>query len=158
MLKAYIYRLPATDTFTHQLLQMQEEFERQGIVQDLSLGLFRSDYMVQARGTETSIRQVEFNTISCSFGALCEQTSGMHKYLSEYGFYDGLAKKNILDMPANPAIKNLAEGLAEAHRAYSALSAVSASEALEQAILFVVQSGERNAFDQRLLEYELLQT
>lgn len=50
-------------------------------VQNLSLGLFRSDYMVHhsdANVTPT-IKQVEFNTIASSFGGLSAQTSKLHK-------------------------------------------------------------------------------
>jgi glutathione synthase len=44
------------------------------------------------------------------------------------------------------ALHGVAESLAHAFRAYGSPNAV---------ILFVVQPGERNVFDQRLLEYEL---
>lgn len=49
--------------------------------QSLSLGLFRSDYMVH-QGTPDdapTIKQVEFNTIASSFGGLSGQTSRLHK-------------------------------------------------------------------------------
>lgn len=49
----------------------------------LSLGLFRSDYMVH-QDTSTStpslqVKQVEFNTIASSFGGLSTYTSALHK-------------------------------------------------------------------------------
>ena len=49
--------------------------------QNLSLGLFRSDYMVhQGKPDEApTIKQVEFNTIASSFGGLSSQTSRLHK-------------------------------------------------------------------------------
>ncbi len=51
--------------------------------QDLSLGLFRSDYMVHIDPLDTSaspqIKQVEFNTIASSFGGLSTQVSHLHK-------------------------------------------------------------------------------
>lgn len=51
--------------------------------QPVSLGLFRSDYMVH-QDTETSksslqVKQVEFNTIASSFGGLSTHTSALHK-------------------------------------------------------------------------------
>jgi hypothetical protein len=53
------------------------------LVQNLSLGLFRSDYMVHKDlKTESSvpiIKQVEFNTIASSFGGLSFQTSRLHQ-------------------------------------------------------------------------------
>lgn len=50
--------------------------------QNLSLGLFRSDYMVHQDTPESSpqIKQVEFNTIASSFGGLSAQTTLLHKY------------------------------------------------------------------------------
>jgi glutathione synthase len=52
-------------------------------------------------------------------------------------------------MPDNQTRKGLVSGLAVAHHAYIAKQNGNAS------VLFVVQAGERNLFDQRLLEYEL---
>jgi glutathione synthase len=51
------------------------------IFQNLSLGLFRSDYMVHQSTNDPSptIKQVEFNTIASSFGGLSSQTSRLHK-------------------------------------------------------------------------------
>lgn len=60
-------------------------------MQDLSLGLFRSDYMVH-KDTSTAdhtlqIKQVEFNTIASSFGGLSAPTSALHRSLpSEYSW------------------------------------------------------------------------
>jgi glutathione synthase len=54
----------------------------------------------------------------------------------------------IENFPSNDTTAGLAEGLAEAHKVYGVPGAC---------ILFVVQAGERNVFDQRWLEYELLE-
>lgn len=50
--------------------------------QPLQLGLFRSDYMVHlpSPGEPASLKQVEFNTISSSFGALSQRAAAMHRY------------------------------------------------------------------------------
>lgn len=50
----------------------------------MHLGIFRSDYLLHApeasnADTPLALKQVEFNTISSSFGALSERTSGLHK-------------------------------------------------------------------------------
>jgi len=50
--------------------------------------------------------------------------------------------------PTNTSLKELSAGLADAWKAYGKEDA---------AVLFVVQDGERNVFDQRWLEYELLE-
>lgn len=49
--------------------------------QPLQLGLFRSDYMVHLPDIKqpASLKQVEFNTISSSFGTLSERISAMHR-------------------------------------------------------------------------------
>lgn len=63
-------------------------------------------------------------------------------------------------MPENDALVELAAGLALAHNAYLKAEGIDgSSETSSRAakILFVVQDGERNAFDQRALEWELLQ-
>ncbi len=50
------------------------------IQQHLQLGLFRSDYLLHESGrNELSLRQVEFNTISASFGTLSEKVASMHR-------------------------------------------------------------------------------
>lgn len=54
-------------------------------LQNLSLGLFRSDYMINVDPKSPSgkpeIKQVEFNTIASSFGGLSTQVSALHKYI-----------------------------------------------------------------------------
>lgn len=47
--------------------------------QSLQLGIFRSDYLMHHVGDKLDIKQVEFNTISSSFGALSQRVSGLHK-------------------------------------------------------------------------------
>lgn len=55
---------------------------------------------------------------------------------------------NPANYPINSSLTELAGGLADGWRAYGKNDAV---------VLFVVQEGERNVFDQRLLQYELLE-
>lgn len=67
------------------------------------------------------------------------------------------------NFPRNGATSGLAQGLAEAHNAYGVqrypvpYSIHSHSPLFSAYILFVVQPNERNVFDQRWLEYELLE-
>lgn len=72
------------DEFTRNLWAIHTKVKAEGYTQDLSLGLFRSDYMVH-QDTTTSpptsqVKQVEFNTIATSFGGLSYNTSNLHKY------------------------------------------------------------------------------
>ncbi|KAF7323690.1 Glutathione synthetase [Mycena kentingensis (nom. inval.)] len=134
------------DEFVGQLWSGWKRLRDEGLVQPLQLGLFRSDYLLHG-GNE--LKQVEFNTISSSFGTLSERTAALHCYLlaatGYFNAYPGLKAENF---PANETTAGLVEGLAAAHAAYGGKDA---------RILFVVQAGERNVFDQRLLEYELLE-
>lgn len=70
------------------------------------------------------------------------------------------------NMPVNESLSVLAGGLAAAHVAYGRTECVLAVHmtmpskvtlGYSARILFVVQDGERNVFDQRWLEYELLE-
>ena len=71
----------------------------------------------------------------------------------------------LQNLPRNETISGVAEGLERAHRAYDSPSYVhlrslgwAVPHLYHRAwILFVVQAGERNVFDQRWLEYELLE-
>ncbi|PCH40544.1 glutathione synthase [Wolfiporia cocos MD-104 SS10] len=139
------------DEFTGQLWRRWRQLRDEGVAQPLQLGLFRSDYLLHApsNGEPVSLKQVEFNTISSSFGALSERSADLHKYLyRSTGYYDTSPYLKEDNLPPNRTIAGLAEGLAEAHKAYNAPNT---------RILIVVQNGERNVFDQRWLEYELLE-
>lgn len=52
-------------------------------------------------------------------------------------------------------MRDLAKGLAAAHSAY--LTAAPQEEPKETRVLFVVQDGERNIFDQLWLEWKMLE-
>ncbi|KAL5524243.1 GSH2 [Sanghuangporus sanghuang] len=140
------------DEFTGQLWRSWKTLRDEGITEDYHLGIFRSDYLLHAPKGSTvpiSLKQVEFNTISSSFGALSDRASSLHNYLLDATDYFGLSPHLIKDnLPSNGATSTVVEGLAAAHKAYGVHDAY---------ILFVVQPGERNVFDQRWLEYELLE-
>ena len=134
-LEAIMRDLIKVDDFMKRLWELYLEV-KSDITQPISLGLFRSDYLLH---TDNTIKQVEFNTISASFASLAVKTSELHRTL--YANHD-------IDVPINEAIQGLAAGLVAAHKAYGKVNAH---------VVFIVQDGERNAFDQRWIEYELLQ-
>ncbi|KAJ7624993.1 hypothetical protein DFH06DRAFT_1285286 [Mycena polygramma] len=139
------------DDFVGQLWTGWKSLRDEGMIQPLQLGLFRSDYLLHAglNDEPLSLKQVEFNTISSSFGTLSERTAALHRYLyAATSYYDVYPDMKPGDFPPNNTTAGLVEGLAAAHAAYNVK---------EARILFVVQAGERNVFDQRLLEYELLE-
>ncbi|KAG6866174.1 hypothetical protein C0991_007724 [Blastosporella zonata] len=138
------------DEFIGQLWTGWKGLRDNGLAQSLHLGLFRSDYLLHTPPNEPpSLKQVEFNTISVSFGSLSERTARLHRYLyASTQYYNTSSHLKANNFPENDTIAGLTKGLATAHKAYNN----------EQArILFVVQPGERNVFDQRPLEYQLLE-
>ena len=104
--------------------------------------------------TSSGLKQVEFNTIASSFGGLSSRVSALHKYLFAIDAYPSststLIKADALRQ--SKAASSLAKGLAAAHKAYGSSRT---NRAL--CVLFIVQEPERNVFDQRHLEYALLE-
>ncbi|KAI9677435.1 MAG: hypothetical protein M1817_006389 [Caeruleum heppii] len=144
------------DDFIAQLWVIHLTVKNDGYVQDLSLGIFRSDYMVHVDpadpSSRPSVKQVEFNTIAASFGGLSAKVSEMHRHLLATSAYPPTPLLATSSLPPNSSITSLASGLATAHHAYGASKS---KPSLPLCILFVVQSPERNIFDQRPLEYSL---
>ncbi|KAF2095041.1 glutathione synthase [Rhizodiscina lignyota] len=156
-LEGIVNELIGVDDFIANLWRIHLEVKREGYVQDLSLGLFRSDYMVhindEGSDKKLQIKQVEFNTIASSFGGLAWEVSTLHKYLLSVDAYPGGPK--TVPMHGNLATSNsvpgLAAGLAVAHKTYEP-----SNEFNRLCVIFLVQDPERNVFDQRHLEYALL--
>ena len=109
--------------------------------------------MVHSSDQTLGLKQVEFNTIASSFGGLSSQVSALHKYLSDVGAYPTSLSDTIKAeaLHKSASTSSLAKGLAAAHIAYG-----NSKSSRPLCVLFVVQDGERNVFDQRLLEYALL--
>ncbi|TAQ85174.1 hypothetical protein B7494_g6505 [Chlorociboria aeruginascens] len=154
-LTGIVQEIIEVDDFIAKLWQVHLEVKKEGYVQDLCLGLFRSDYMVHQTSPEAipTIKQVEFNTIASSFGGLSSQTSKLHKYLSICNYPLLTNEFSLeLDLPENTSTESLASGIRVASDEY-----LKAGSMLEHCVIFLVQDPERNIFDQRHLEYELQQ-
>ncbi|KAI4599662.1 hypothetical protein KJ359_001398 [Pestalotiopsis sp. 9143b] len=145
-----------SDEFTQALWKVHLRVKEEGYVQPLSLGLFRSDYMLHQEESGSSsapqIKQVEFNTIASSFGGLSAQTSALHRHLSaiEYGLLSQPVVKGAATLPDNHSAKSLAQGIVQAYTAYG-----EAAGGRRKCVVFLTQDGERNVFDQKHLEYEV---
>lgn len=138
------------------------------------LGIQRSDYMLNpipgtADDTDTvsyGLKQVELNTIAASFAGLAVNIAGLHKMLTER--FDGDVEEwlttnektvmgqsyestKIHGVPTNPALTNLPLAMNVAHQNYQSRF----TPTLPSVILFVVQEGETNTVDQRMLEFQL---
>lgn len=145
--------LSQLDDFMNQLYKIYLQVKKEGVTQTASLGIHRNDYLLHAKsGAEAKsakIQQVEFNTIAASFGSLSTRTSQLHRYLlSSLKEYSG-DQITMDQLPENKAIESIANGLATAWKHYGNPNA---------RVAMIVQPGERNAFDQRWIEYTLLES
>lgn len=143
------------DPFTAKLVEISKMVESEGVRQPLFLGIHRSDYMVhQPEGcTEASILQVELNTIASSFGCLCEKVTAMHTFL----FMRSLGR-NPYDLPPSRTSANMARAISVASTVYAEKRREDkhvTHPVLSCIAVMVVQPGEKNVADQRMLEYAL---
>ena len=145
--------------------------------QTVSLGLLRSDYMLDWSCAEKDAAaplsvgrslQVELNTIASSFACLSATVSELHAFSHSKKQHASSHKADDKDapssLPANGAATGLARGIAAAHLEYERQLHCSSSapvgggggpNALPLRCVMVVQPGERNQMDQRMLEHEL---
>lgn len=131
------------DEFTGNLFKIYETVHDEGISQQVSLGLLRSDYMVHSGGAN-HIKQVEINTIASSFGAIATKISTFNRYvLQELGHFE-----KLVNLPENNALQGLCQGMLDAWKIYGKEDAV---------ILFVVEEVTYNICDQRFHEFEIRQ-
>lgn len=122
--------------------------------QPLSMGLFRSDYMLDGDNDNAEIKQIEFNTVSVSFGGLSTKVAQLQNYLNDKGSYDADYSNQYYDsdlLPISDSLNELADGLADGNYYYHGGKNITST-----VILFIVQEDERNCFDQRHIEYALL--
>ncbi|CAP96676.1 hypothetical protein E8E15_002096 [Penicillium rubens] len=157
-LREIVEGLIEVDDFVSNLWKVHLDVQKEGYVQNLSLGLFRSDYMAHVLPTGVAaLKQVEFNTISSSFGGLSDLVRQMHTELlaSPPGSPINYPPHPLLQSeipPENTAVETLSAGLAAAHEAYGLSKS---TPALPLCVLFVVQETERNVFDQHALSAQL---
>ncbi|KAK1974349.1 glutathione synthetase [Colletotrichum cereale] len=155
-LSAIVNEVKGGDDFISRLWDTHVRVKKEGYTQSLSLGLFRSDYLVHQDTSsgepKRQVKQVEFNTIASSFGGLSSRTSLLHKFLSvaEYPLLDRPIETGSLDLPENKSVQGLSGGIRAAFDAYGP-----SELGHGKCVIFVVQGGERNIFDQRHLEYAL---
>ncbi|KAG2205646.1 hypothetical protein INT47_008002 [Mucor saturninus] len=144
--------LSKLDEFMNGLYQIYLQVNKEGVAQTASLGIHRNDYLLHAKSgadaKTAKIQQVEFNTIAASFGSLSTRTTQLHRFL--LASVKGYAGDQISmdQLPQNKAIQSIAHGLATAWKHYGNPNA---------RVVMIVQPGERNAFDQRWIEYTLLE-
>ena len=119
--------------------------------QNISMGIFRSDYMLHTDKSDLSVpssipeesllaatlKQVELNTFSCAGATHANKVVDMHRYLARTGAYDvGNGLLDIASFPTNDNTVSLANSLRLAHDAYGPPKS---GRATQTAVLFVVQ-------------------
>ena len=159
------------DEFTERLLQISRTVNAEGLGQHLQLGVLRSDYMLHepteaeqklplftaqaGSGKPKQFMQVELNCIASSFGCMGNLTSQLHKYLlTRYPAEAAKLSEKLTNggdgVVPNHNLEKLPKGIAAAHEEY-----VARGGSKDAVVVFVVQDGEANSVDQRLLEYGL---
>ncbi|XP_055685437.1 glutathione synthetase-like isoform X2 [Lutzomyia longipalpis] len=130
------------DEFTGNLFRIYEDILKNCSNQAvISLGLLRSDYLAHCLYA-CCAKQVELNTIASSFGGISSHMTPMHSYiLHELNHGD-----KVSNLPANPALSGLCNGMIEAWKIIGKPHA---------AILFIVENITYNICDQRFHEFEI---
>jgi glutathione synthetase len=148
------------DDLASTLWEIYQEVKEEGFVQDLTLGIFRSDYMMHVNLVESShrpeLKQVELNTVSCAGGVHTNRVSDMHRHLHRTGAYQPLVSKDTIisssSLPLNLTLKTISAGLSAAHREYGRPKSAAMTETC---ILFIVAADNFNIADERPIEYAL---
>ncbi|KAG4441650.1 hypothetical protein IFR05_002857 [Cadophora sp. M221] len=147
------------DPLANKLWTIYREVKQEGYLQDLTMGIFRSDYMLHLPSPDTSeglqLKQVELNTIACAGGVHSDKILEMHRHLLRTGVYGSASptfQLNPASPPPNRTINTLAHGLASAHHTYGPATSRAATETC---ILMIVQPSNFNIADERPIEYAL---
>jgi glutathione synthase len=162
-----------TDPYTAKLLQLYNEIYVSPKEGDPNfartadfLGVHRSDYMLH-KGADDKyhIKQVELNTIASSFASLSTKVAALHRYLTSR--FDSDVRELLLankvkvvgeqasdgtadGVPVNPALEKIPKAISVAFQLYQTRFSPE-----NPVTLFVVQDGETNTVDQRMLEFRL---
>lgn len=141
------------DLFTRKLYEIYETVHSEGFTQPLSLGLIRSDLMLEGKKCEDEVKckgqcycfcrkQVEINTIASGFGHLGPISRTIHKFImQELGFG---SEKMLKNLPENDALPAICKGIVKAWEMYGRE---------ESAVLFLVEDVAYNICDQRFHEF-----
>lgn len=154
-LEAVLHPVLETDDFVRCLWTIYRQVRADGPVQDVHLGIFRSDYMLHGASFESAvIKQVEMNTFSVAGGTHSNIAAKMHRHLQRKGWYDHLYqnRKHHYTLAENQTLRGIVKALADTHHLYgNARSDV----AHRTCILIIVQPFNINICDERPIEYGL---
>lgn len=128
------------DDFTNNLYSIYERVLKTGRAQETSLGLFRSDYMLEDRTQK--LLQIEVNTIAAGFGGLTPKLIELHKAnLSRCG-----VAYNERNFPEKTTSLELARGLLIGLEAYGNSCST---------LLILVEENVINLSDQKHIEFSV---
>jgi glutathione synthetase len=161
------------DPYTAKLLKMYQQVYCDDATKNAAalsadrLGIHRSDYMLHRDSDDEpyQLKQVELNTIAASFAGLAVNVAKLHRYLSKRFQSDisnfmainqkivsGRDETEATGVPENPALEQIPLAMQVAYQRY-----VEKYDSKDNIVLFVVQEGETNTVDQRMLEFRLLE-
>ncbi|KAK3673203.1 hypothetical protein LTR78_007043 [Recurvomyces mirabilis] len=145
-----------------------------GPVQEMTCGIFRSDYMLQEealRGegvdgeAKVSLKQVEMNTFSCAGICHSQHAARMHRYFQERKSAEEAQDTGPSNtLPANSNISSIVSCLAMVHQSYLEQLRVGPTAATgardepiqhSTCVLVVVQPFNFNIADERPIDYGL---
>ncbi|XP_057291485.1 glutathione synthetase-like [Hydractinia symbiolongicarpus] len=143
------------DEFTKRQYEIYDQVRKEGIKPKFNFNIIRSDYMVDETKKDVvvnghtleeirpyEIKQIEVNMIAASFGGLDSKVEKLHRYMADVIGQNCPYKKD--QVATNTTLENLADGMAKLWQLYGNEDAV---------IIFVVEKGDSNRFDQKTLEY-----
>merc|ERR1711974_158785 len=136
------------DEFTRKLLNIYLQCkDNGGFEQKLSLGIYRSDYMVDLSVADGELKarllQVEVNAISAAFSHLGHLATKLHKFLvsTRPQLFKGICSKNIPDNESHLLVPN---ALHAAHNAFLEQRRGKLEENHRVVVVIVAQPGEQN--------------
>lgn len=114
-----------------------------------TLSFFRADYMLEA--ASEILKLVEVNTFAVAFNSLARRVQKLHSYIS---------RPSVCVCKNSPKLLGIEDELARAHRYYvkNILFSSYDQKTTTTVILFVVQPGETNIYDQTYPELALWET
>jgi hypothetical protein len=142
-------RISKDDPFLTKYLEIYEKTLNEPESFKINFGIFRNDFMIDQ--LKQFIYQIEINTIACA-GAYF--TDGLKKFFSHFTkkypeyFEKYLQVENCVPIDDGSIVDSCAKNM------YKAIS-LNHNDPKETIVVFVIQEGERNEYEQRAIEFQL---
>ena len=147
-------KLMEHDALVSALWNVYLQVKEAGVVQDIVCGVFRSDYMLHQPTLDEPVclKQVEFNTFSCSGISHAERIANMHKHLARVRSTDtNPSSWHDTRLPPSSNIQSVVNLLVTAHKRYTSFHPTTRPIG----ILMPVQPYNFNIADERPIELGL---